>query len=214
MPSFTIETTYNLPVYRQRTYRADSLEQACRLALEDQDWSDQKEDNGTPGTVHVTGIWPGADTAYKAEAIAIPDAFADDSSSSYQPLSVPGNICQLPVMTGTDAESIGFAKFNRVPTLPIDIPDGGFTITTKTSEGRRVTFYFGPNRTGGPPRFIDVQYHDAGMTVPDGDGAPAPVFDMLTIAQGGRQPYDSRKAELSRKPSIAVILLDRPGDTD
>lgn len=120
----------------------------------------------------------------------------------------------MPVMTSADAESIGFAAFNRVPTLPIDIPDGGFTISAKTSEGLRVTFYFGPYRTGGAPRCIDIQYHDSGMAVPDGGGEPAPVFDMLTIARGGRQPYDSRKAKLDDKPAIAVILLERPEDQD
>ena len=36
-------------------------------------------------------------------------------------LPSPASICQLPVMTSTDAESIGFAIFNHVPTLPIDI---------------------------------------------------------------------------------------------
>jgi hypothetical protein len=113
-------------------------------------------------------------------------------------------------MTSDDAQSIGFAPFNRVPTLPVDIPDGGFTLSAKTSEGLRVTFYFGPYRTGGPPRFIDIQFHDAGMTVPDGGGAPAPVFDLLTIAEKGRHPYDSRQSAISDKPSIAVLLLDRP----
>lgn len=124
----------------------------------------------------------------------------------------PAGAGQLSVMTGDDAHSIGFARFNRVPTLPVEIPDGGFTLSTKTSEGLRVTFYFGPYRTDGPPRFVDIQYHDAGMTVPDGDGAPAPVFDMLTIAEKGRHPYDSRKSAISAKPSIAVLLLDRPDD--
>src|SRR3546814_10910290 len=76
------------------------------------------------------------------------------------------DITTLPIMTSEDAEKIGFARFNRVPTLPIDIPDGGFTISAKTSEGRRITFYFGPHRTGGPARFVDVQFHDAGWTVP------------------------------------------------
>ena len=62
----------------------------------------------------------------------------------------PASITQLPVMTSADAENVGFAIFNHVPTLPIDIPDGGFTVSAKTSEGLRVTFYFGPSRTGGP----------------------------------------------------------------
>ena len=44
MPRFTIETTYRLPVYRQRTYDAETLEEACRLAFDDDDWSEQKED--------------------------------------------------------------------------------------------------------------------------------------------------------------------------
>lgn len=124
--------------------------------------------------------------------------------------SSSARISQLPVMTRADAESIGFAIFNHVPTLPIDVPDGGFTVSAKTSEGLRVTFYFGPYRTGGPPRCIDIQYHDTGMTVPDGGGSPVPVFDMLTIAEKGRHTYDSRKSDISEKPSIAVLLLDKP----
>jgi hypothetical protein len=117
-------------------------------------------------------------------------------------------------MTSADAESIGFAIFNHVPTLPIDVPDGGFTISAKTSEGLRVTLYFGPYQTGGPPRFVDIQYHDAGMAVPAANGSPMPVFDMLTIARGGRQPYDSRKVKPDDKPSIAVLLLDHPKDQE
>jgi hypothetical protein len=44
MPQFTIETTYRLPVYRHRRYEAGTLEQACQLAVEDDDWSDEKSD--------------------------------------------------------------------------------------------------------------------------------------------------------------------------
>lgn len=124
--------------------------------------------------------------------------------------SSSASMSQLPIMTRADAESIGFAIFNHVPTLPIDIPDGGFTISAKTSEGLRVTFYFGPYRTGGPPRFIDIQYQDSGMAVPGGDVSPVPVFDMLTIAEKGIHRYDSRKADISEKPSIAVVLLETP----
>lgn len=69
------------------------------------------------------------------------------------------DITTLPVMTAADAESIGFARFNDVPTLPVDIPDGNFTITAKTSDGRRVTFFFGEHKRGAPPSFVDIQYH-------------------------------------------------------
>lgn len=41
MTIFTIETTYHLPVYRQRSYEADSLE-AADLALADKGWDDEK----------------------------------------------------------------------------------------------------------------------------------------------------------------------------
>jgi len=37
MPRFTVETSYRLPVYRQQTYEAATIEQACRLAIEDDD---------------------------------------------------------------------------------------------------------------------------------------------------------------------------------
>jgi hypothetical protein len=35
MPVFTIETTYRLPVYRQQTYEAATMEEACRRAIDD-----------------------------------------------------------------------------------------------------------------------------------------------------------------------------------
>ena len=75
------------------------------------------------------------------------------------------DITELPVMRAADATAIGFAQFNDVPHKVIDIPDGGFTLTTKTSDGNRVTFYFGPYETGGPPAFIDIQYRDLIWTV-------------------------------------------------
>jgi hypothetical protein len=37
MPNFTIETTYHLPIYRHRRYAPDTLEEACRLAIQDDD---------------------------------------------------------------------------------------------------------------------------------------------------------------------------------
>lgn len=77
MPRFTIETTYRLPVYRQRTYEADSLEDACRLAVEDDDWSEQKEDSESAGDTYVTGAWLGVDSAYRAAPLAVPSRFGE-----------------------------------------------------------------------------------------------------------------------------------------
>jgi hypothetical protein len=120
------------------------------------------------------------------------------------------DITTLPVMTAADAESIGFARFNDVPTLPIDIPDGNSTISAKTTDGRRITFFFGEHRTGAPPSFVNIEFHDHGATIPNADGGRSPVFDMLTIGLRGRQVFDSRKSAIDYKPSIAVILIGEP----
>jgi len=32
MTTFTVESTYRIPIYRQRSYHADRLAEACRLA--------------------------------------------------------------------------------------------------------------------------------------------------------------------------------------
>jgi hypothetical protein len=78
MPRFTIETTYRLPVYRQHTYEAETIEQACRLAIENDDWLEQKEDYDCSGDTYVTGAWPGEDTAYCVTALAVPSQFGED----------------------------------------------------------------------------------------------------------------------------------------
>ncbi len=75
--SFCIETTYHLPVYRQRTYRAESLEAACRLAVEDNGWGDEKSDIESSGETFVTGIWAGEAGAYQGAALPIPSHFRE-----------------------------------------------------------------------------------------------------------------------------------------
>lgn len=77
MPDFTIETTYHLPVWRHRTYSADSVAAACRLAIEDQEWSAGKFDHDSAGESFVTGIWPGSDSAYSSSSIPVPSHFAE-----------------------------------------------------------------------------------------------------------------------------------------
>lgn len=69
MPLYTIETTYHLPVYRQCTYEAASADEACELAIEDDDWSCELPDHESAGQTFVTGIWRGRDTAYEGEPV-------------------------------------------------------------------------------------------------------------------------------------------------
>ncbi len=75
MPLFTIETTYRLPVYRQRTYEADTLDQACDLAIADEGLDDEKTDVETSGDTYVTGAWEGRDAAYSGRALDVPSRF-------------------------------------------------------------------------------------------------------------------------------------------
>jgi hypothetical protein len=75
MAKFTIETTYRLPVFRQHSYEADTLEAACRLALEDDDWDDAKRDYDCSGETYVTGAWPGAGSAYDVPSLPVPGEF-------------------------------------------------------------------------------------------------------------------------------------------
>ena len=70
MPLYTIETTYHLPVYRHCTYEATSVDEACELAIKDNDWSCELPDHETAGQTFVTGIWQGDDTAYQGEPVA------------------------------------------------------------------------------------------------------------------------------------------------
>jgi len=77
MPIFTIETTYRLPVYRQRSYVAASLAKACRLAIEDDDWDNEKRDYETAGETYVTGAWEGRDTAYSGPSVPVPSHYRE-----------------------------------------------------------------------------------------------------------------------------------------
>lgn len=77
MPVFTIETTYRLPVYRQRPYEASTLAEACRLAIEDDDWDAAKEDHDTAGESYVTGAWPGDVQPYSVPPLSVPSQFSE-----------------------------------------------------------------------------------------------------------------------------------------
>ena len=77
MPTFTIETTYRLPIYRQRNYEAGTLEAACALAVADEGWDDEKSDVETSGDTYVTGAWEGRNAAYRGRALGIPSQFGE-----------------------------------------------------------------------------------------------------------------------------------------
>jgi hypothetical protein len=75
MPRFTIETTYRIPYYRHGVYDAATPEEACRLAIEDDDWSCEQPDHECDGPTYVTGIWKGGGAVYEGEDIPVPSHF-------------------------------------------------------------------------------------------------------------------------------------------
>jgi hypothetical protein len=98
------------------------------------------------------------------------------------------SILQLPAMLSEDAQAIGFAAHYRVPHLPIDVPDGGFTITVKTARGRRVTFFFGPAYGPGEPEVVHIQYHDrrhpARISCGMNPAAQGPILPFPAVQEG------------------------------
>ena len=118
-------------------------------------------------------------------------------------------VTPFPPVTADDAEKAGYAQFNRNPHLCIDLPDGGFTITVKTSEGKRMTFAFQPYTTGGPPQCVDICYHDNG-TSREFNRQTLPTFDAVLFGQTKHPAVpiqlDTREAEY--KPGIVCVLME------
>ncbi|MBX4870204.1 hypothetical protein HJA85_25030 [Rhizobium bangladeshense] len=75
MPDFTIETTYHLPIFRHRTYAAETLGAACRAAIEDDNWDIAEKDYDSAGEVHVTGVWEGTHGAHTSPSVLVPAQF-------------------------------------------------------------------------------------------------------------------------------------------
>lgn len=67
MPKFTIECSFDIPVYRHATYEAATVEEACAKAWADDDWSYQKFDFESAGDTRITGIWAGDEAYYGTE---------------------------------------------------------------------------------------------------------------------------------------------------
>jgi len=70
-----------------------------------------------------------------------------------------------------------------------------------------VTFCFMPYGDG-PARFVDVQYHERGTSIPNGDGGQSPTFNAFGITREGKHVVDARELTEDTKPSILVLLLD------
>ena len=51
----------------------------------------------------------------------------------------------MQVIPASEVEKSGYAKFNMGPHLCVDVPDGWYTISCKTPDGKMITFAFIPD---------------------------------------------------------------------
>jgi hypothetical protein len=80
---FTIEMTFLLPVYRQGTYEAETVEEACKMAVADQNWDSSKNDYDSCRPEYISGIWKGED-AHVGDNIELPAGFPREISMATQ----------------------------------------------------------------------------------------------------------------------------------
>jgi len=105
-----------------------------------------------------------------------------------------------------DARTHGFAEFNGGAHLCVDVPNDSFTVSCRTSEGRRITFAFLPYRKGGAPQAVDIQYHDSPVLVEHSDT----VLPAQSFIGFGPKRSDVRYSRHAAKPCtlLCVILSD------
>ena len=77
MGHFVVETAYHLPVSRHLQVDVSSLEEACRLAIDDDNWEDERSDYENAGERYVTGIWTDTDRAYSGRTVPVPERFQE-----------------------------------------------------------------------------------------------------------------------------------------
>ena len=106
-------------------------------------------------------------------------------------------------------ESAGYAKFNGGDHLCVDIPDGHYTITVKTSEGRKITFAFCPYKAGKPARCIDIQDH-GGKVIGDDQANFSPtqkgIAQSLICFSGGSTAFKA-DGESEKAVTLTALLL-------
>jgi hypothetical protein len=120
-------------------------------------------------------------------------------------------IAQFRLLEPDGAKHLGYTTYNGGPHLCVDVPDGHFTISCKTSEGKVVTFAFCPYQDDCPPQCVDVKHHTSGVKVKNGDTMLA-AQEVICFATGRERFRSSIKDE---KPhTLTVILLATKQERD
>lgn len=107
------------------------------------------------------------------------------------------------IRTPYGAKDAGFATFNDGDHLCVEIPDKSFTITAKTSEGKKITFAFGQYEENGPPKCVDIQHHTSGAFKENGE-RQIPIQEGICFTTG-QDTFIFKKDD--PKPTTLVVIF-------
>ncbi len=134
------------------------------------------------------------------------------------PDEVPDEVPDVPLLhtvatllSKFSAKHTEFTVFNGGPHLCVKVPDGHFTVSCITSEGRKITFAFCPYVADGPAQCVDVLHHTSGVTIQN--GATECPIQALSVHSIGQVAYNG-KLDDAKPCSLAVISLAKKENTD
>lgn len=98
MPKFTLELTYELPVYVHRVIEAETVEAAIAFALESEDWEKAAKDYDSSGPTYVTGAWAGEVEPYTSDGLPIPAEYEygarNRAATAEPPVNLPADVIE------------------------------------------------------------------------------------------------------------------------
>jgi len=109
---------------------------------------------------------------------------------------------------GEDDEigSLNPARYNSGPHLVVAIPDGHSTISCVLSNGRKVTFAFGPHEANGIPKCVDIIDHSTHYFA-ERDGGGLPIQEVtLRSAVTGHVVHHAKPDLCQDEPVTCTIL--------
>jgi len=107
-----------------------------------------------------------------------------------------------------DAKMQGWAVFNGGPHLCVEAPNGNFTISVNTLEGKKITFAFVPYHENGPAQCVDVQHHTSGVDMKNGD-TDCPVQQVICFTVGSDLYRSPLTEEKGKGCTLMTVLLNR-----
>jgi hypothetical protein len=105
---------FHLPVFRHRSITADTLEEACRRAIADDNWWDQKHDYDNSGATYVSATWIGDDAAYRGLTMPVPSQFAETVQRKAEHFGVLLDLLKTRAAPGDAATEAAIAKAHAI----------------------------------------------------------------------------------------------------